>query len=59
MKPSEIRQAMKLADAFIMATLRRECKDMRDRGDKIQAIKLWREVTGDGLQNSKNAVEAL
>lgn len=28
------------------------------RGEKISAIKLWRTETGDGLRESKDAVEA-
>ena len=47
------------AKEYVMARLRRECKAMLDRGDKIPAIKHWRTVTGAGLLEAKNAVEAL
>jgi hypothetical protein len=30
---------------------------MKETGNKILAIKLWREVTGDGLKDAKDSVE--
>lgn len=36
-----------------------DCKNLVDMGKKIDAIKLWRQHTKDGLKEAKDAVEAL
>lgn len=38
---------------------RAECRDLVMCGRKIEAIQLWRTHTGQGLRESKDAVEAL
>ena len=35
------------------------CKSYMREGEKIKAIKHWREATGDGLRESKDFVESL
>jgi ribosomal protein L7/L12 len=42
-----------------MGDLKSECLALVRAGRKIQAIKRWREVTGQGLAEAKQAVEAL
>lgn len=37
----------------------KECRRLVSIGEKIPAIKLWREITGDGLKEAKDAVESL
>lgn len=37
----------------------KQCRDLVRSGPKIDAIKLWRNNTGSGLQEAKDAVEAL
>lgn len=39
--------------------LERKCRAIYQSGRKIDAIKLWRAETGDGLKEAKEAVEAL
>lgn len=39
--------------------LEQEIRQLLDSGNKIQAIKIYREKTGAGLAEAKNAVEAL
>ncbi len=39
--------------------LEREARELLSQGKKIQAIKIWRERTGAGLKEAKQAVEAL
>ncbi|MBX3389898.1 MAG: ribosomal protein L7/L12 [Phycisphaeraceae bacterium] len=36
-----------------------EVRELARRGDKIAAIKLYREITGAGLAEAKSAVESL
>jgi len=38
---------------------RNEIKDLIKRGSKIEAIKIYRESTGVGLKEAKDAVEAI
>jgi ribosomal protein L7/L12 len=40
-------------------SLETRCKQLMLSNEKIKAIKLWREETGVGLGDAKNAVEAL
>jgi len=42
-----------------MARLEADVRELLRAGKKIQAIKMWREVTQLGLKESKEAVEAL
>ncbi|HHO53096.1 MAG TPA: hypothetical protein ENK18_20035 [Deltaproteobacteria bacterium] len=39
--------------------LEREARALLGAGKKIHAIKLWRERTGSGLREAKDAIEAL
>lgn len=41
------------------ADLERQVRDLLSKGKKIEAIKLYREVTGVGLKEAKDAVEAM
>jgi len=38
---------------------RNQITELLNRGEKIEAIKLYREATGVGLKESKDAVEAM
>lgn len=56
MQPATFNEAVKRTKPWIG-----ECKALRDGPDtsKVDAIKLWRSMTGDGLKEAKEAVEAL
>lgn len=54
--PKVIVDACESADA---KNLRETCKSLMQSGQMVQAVKLWRNYTGAGLKEAKDAVEAL
>ena len=50
---------MRIPNPFIPENKRRELQDLLSQGHKIEAIKTYREVTGLGLKESKDVVEAM
>lgn len=48
-----------LEPAKLGADLEREVRSLLEQGNKIEAVKVYREHTGAGLKDAKDAVEAL
>lgn len=45
--------------AKVLHSHHEECRALRDSGQRVRAVKLWRDATGDSLVDAVDAVRAL
>jgi ribosomal protein L7/L12 len=57
--PSAVLKAIKDIGTKDEPAWKKECRDLVKAGERLMAIKLWREKENIGLKEAKDAVEAL